>query len=76
MKIEIHGHTDNTGDEAKNQKISENRAKAVREYIISKNIEPKRISYKGFGSKQPIKLNNTEEGRKKNRRVEFLILTH
>ena len=74
MKIEIRGHTDNVGDEVKNQQLSENRAKAVREYIISKNIDEKRVFYKGFGSKQPIASNDTEEGRKKNRRVELVIV--
>ena len=74
MKIEIIGHTDNVGDETQNQKLSEVRAKAVVDYLISKKIEKTRLSYKGFGSKQPIASNETEEGRKKNRRVEFVVL--
>jgi len=75
MKIEIIGHTDNTGDEKQNQKLSENRAKAVVDYLISKNIDKSRLSYKGLGSSKPIASNNTEEGKKKNRRVEFIILS-
>jgi CubicO group peptidase (beta-lactamase class C family)/outer membrane protein OmpA-like peptidoglycan-associated protein len=74
MKIEIRGHTDNVGDSISNQKLSEERAKAVVDYLISKNIDKSRLSYKGFGSKQPIVSNDTEEGRKENRRVEFIIL--
>lgn len=74
MAIEIRGHTDNVGDVAKNQLLSEERAKAVVNYLISKNINRNRLSYKGFGSSKPIADNNTEEGRMKNRRVEFVIL--
>lgn len=72
IKIEIRGHTDNAGKEAKNQVLSEQRAKAVLNYLISKGIETNRFSCKGFGSTQPITSNDTEEGREKNRRVEFV----
>jgi outer membrane protein OmpA-like peptidoglycan-associated protein len=75
MKIEISGYTDNIGDEIQNQMLSEERAKAVVDYLISKKIERNRLSFKGFGSKQPIASNETEEGRKKNRRVEFVVLS-
>lgn len=74
MKIEIRGHSDGKGDEQKNQALSEERAKAVVDYLISKNIKPDRLFYKGFGSSKPIASNETEEGRKKNRRVEFVIV--
>jgi len=73
MKIEIRGHTDNTGNEIRNQQLSEERAKAVADYLISKNIDKNRLSSKGFGSEKPIASNDTEEGRKKNRKVEFVI---
>jgi len=73
MKIEIRGHTDNTGDEAANQKLSEARAKAIVDYLIAKKIEANRLTYKGFGSTQPIAPNDSDEGKKKNRRVEFAI---
>ena len=72
VQIEIRGHTHNIGEEAKNQILSEQRAKAVLDYLVSQGIEAKRLSYHGFGSTQPIASNDTNEGRTKNRRVEFL----
>jgi|WetSurMetagenome_2_1015567.scaffolds.fasta_scaffold84630_2 outer membrane protein OmpA-like peptidoglycan-associated protein len=73
MKIEIRGHTDNVGDENANQLLSENRAEAVFSYLTGKGIAATRITYKGFGEKQPVASNDTEEGRKQNRRTEFVI---
>jgi outer membrane protein OmpA-like peptidoglycan-associated protein/tetratricopeptide (TPR) repeat protein len=74
MKIEISGHTDNTGSEVINAKLSNDRAKAVVEYLVQKGIDRTRLTYKGLGSTQPITNNSTPEGRAKNRRVEFKIL--
>lgn len=74
MKIEIRGHTDDQGKKEINQTLSEERAKAVIEYLLSKGIAKNRLSFKGFGDMNPIAANDTEEGRKKNRRVEFVIL--
>jgi outer membrane protein OmpA-like peptidoglycan-associated protein len=74
MIIEIRGHTDSHGDSDDNLKLSENRAKAVKEYLISKKIEPNRIRCKGYGELKPIASNASEETRKHNRRVEFIIL--
>jgi OOP family OmpA-OmpF porin len=71
--IEISGHTDNTGDEKQNRMLSEARAKAVSDYLISKKIDPTRIKYKGYGSAKPITTNDTDEGKQLNRRVEFRI---
>jgi len=71
VRIEIQGHTDNVGSAVYNMKLSESRAKAVVEYLIKKGIDPRRISAKGYGLTQPIAGNDTEEGRAKNRRVEF-----
>jgi outer membrane protein OmpA-like peptidoglycan-associated protein len=74
MKVEVRGHTDNIGDELINQKLSEQRAKVIVDYLVSKKIDKSRLSFKGLGSKQPIASNETEEGRKKNRRVEFIVI--
>lgn len=73
LKIEITGHTDNKGSETVNQTLSEKRAQAVADYLVSKKIEATRITYKGYGSQKPISTNDTEEGRKLNRRVEFML---
>lgn len=72
-KIEISGHTDATGNEAHNRRLSENRADAVAEYIVDKGIATSRVTFNGFGSSRPIAGNNDEQGRRKNRRVEILI---
>jgi len=74
LKIEISGHTDNVGSDALNQKLSENRAKAVVDYLTSKGISSLRMISKGYGKTQPIATNNTEEGRALNRRTEFKII--
>jgi outer membrane protein OmpA-like peptidoglycan-associated protein len=74
MIIEIRGHTDNVGDDAANQRLSQDRAKAVFIWITNKGIAGTRISYKGFGETQPIASNDTEAGRKQNRRTEFYIV--
>ena len=73
LKILIYGHTDAIGSKAYNVLLSENRAKAVAQYLIHKGIAPDRITYKGFGSAKPINENRTSAGRKTNRRVEFVI---
>jgi outer membrane protein OmpA-like peptidoglycan-associated protein len=74
MKIEVSGHTDKTGSEPVNFKLSESRAKAVVMYLIQKGIDRSRLEYRGYGSLQAIADNATATGRKKNRRVEFKIL--
>ncbi len=70
--IEINGHTDNTGNEKKNKRLSTGRAKAVCDYLISKNINKNRLTYNGYGSSKSIASNDTEEGKQQNRRVEFI----
>jgi outer membrane protein OmpA-like peptidoglycan-associated protein len=74
VKIEIGGHTDNQGSDEYNQNLSEERAKAVYEYLISNNIVAERLSYKGYSYHQPIADNETEAGRAQNRRTEFKII--
>lgn len=75
ITIEIAGHTDNVSSELTNQRLSERRAAAVREFLISKGIDAKRIKAIGYGELKPIAPNDTEEnGRALNRRVEFKII--
>jgi outer membrane protein OmpA-like peptidoglycan-associated protein len=74
FKLLVNGHTDNTGLEENNIKLSEKRADAVKQYLVHKGINSERITINGFGSEQPIASNETEEGRAKNRRVELVIL--
>jgi outer membrane protein OmpA-like peptidoglycan-associated protein/tetratricopeptide (TPR) repeat protein len=73
ISMEIQGHTDNVGDETINQKLSENRAKSVYNYLIDNKINSSRLTVKGYGESNPIEDNSTEEGRQKNRRTEFRI---
>jgi outer membrane protein OmpA-like peptidoglycan-associated protein len=74
MEIEILGHTDNRGNEEENKKLSFHRAEAVVKYLVDNGIDPKRLSYSGKGSDEPITTNDTEAGRQQNRRVEFRIV--
>jgi len=74
LKIEISGHTDNIGSAQYNQKLSEDRAKSVVDYLIENGIRTDRLKYKGYGFDKPISSNDTEEGRQQNRRTEFKVL--
>jgi outer membrane protein OmpA-like peptidoglycan-associated protein len=71
--VVIEGHTDSVGGKAFNQKLSEQRAQAVRKYLVDKGIEPARLDAKGFGETMPVAPNKTAKGRDANRRVEFRI---
>ncbi len=71
--VAIEGHTDNKGKDKDNEKLSDDRANSVRQYIIDKGIHPDRLTAKGFGPYKPIADNKTADGRQKNRRVEFHI---
>jgi outer membrane protein OmpA-like peptidoglycan-associated protein/tetratricopeptide (TPR) repeat protein len=73
LRIEIGGHTDNTGIEKENEVLSQNRAKSVNDYLVAKGISADRLSYKGYASTKPIADNKTDEGRAKNRRTEFKV---
>ena len=68
------GHTDRIGSDAYNQKLSERRANAVKEYLVTKGIEKNRIYTEGKSFKQPVASNSTAEGRAKNRRTEIEVV--
>jgi outer membrane protein OmpA-like peptidoglycan-associated protein len=76
LVVEVSGHTDNIGSDEINLKLSEERAKAVYDFLISKGVPPNRLQYKGYGKNRPIADNLTEEGRQKNRRTEFEIISN
>lgn len=71
--ILVEGHTDNTGEDAYNKKLSDRRAESVENYLVSQGVANGRITTKGYGEDQPVSDNNTETGRKENRRVEVAI---
>jgi len=74
LRLEVSGHTDNTGSAVSNQLLSENRAKSVVSYLVSKGIDAGRLQYKGYGDTKPIANNSSEEGKSQNRRTECKIL--
>ncbi len=73
LKVGIYGHTDNVGSDEKNIPLSEQRANAVKNYMLKKGIKESRIETKGYGSTKPIASNDTQEGKSKNRRVEIVL---
>jgi outer membrane protein OmpA-like peptidoglycan-associated protein len=73
-QLAIAGHTDSTGAAAYNQNLSERRAEAVRTYLLGDNVYPARLSAAGYGPSQPIATNETDEGRRRNRRVDITII--
>lgn len=74
IKIEVHGHTDNVGNDESNMTLSQDRANAVRDLLVKRGIEPERIRAIGFGESKPVADNSTSEGRAKNIRTEFIIV--
>lgn len=74
MRIEIGAHTDDQGSEAYNIRLSNDRAKAVVDHLVKEKVDAARLSWKGYGKSRPVADNATEEGRAKNRRVEFTVL--
>jgi len=74
MRFEVGGHTDNRGNDQINKKLSQDRAKAVMEYIVDRGIDAQRLTAVGYGKARPTATNETEEGRQLNRRVELTIL--
>jgi outer membrane protein OmpA-like peptidoglycan-associated protein/tetratricopeptide (TPR) repeat protein len=75
LKIEISGHTDNVGKPADNLMLSNNRAKAVVNYLISKGVTTQRLVAKGYGETKPVSDNKTDEGRARNRRTELRVIS-
>ena len=73
IKVQVNGHTDNTGTPASNMQLSQERAKTVADFLISQGVDAKRLTWKGFGAAQPLADNNTEDSRALNRRTEFTI---
>ena len=73
-RIELGGHTDNVGTAAKNLKLSQDRANTVRAYLLTKGIDPSRVTAKGYGMSKPIASNKTAAGKAQNRRTEVKIL--
>ena len=74
LKLEIGGHTDNTGTAAFNMLLSEQRAKAVKQYLVSKGVDPAVLTTKGYGQTEPVASNDDDAGRAVNRRVDFKIV--
>ena len=72
--IEMSAHTDSRGSDEYNITLSGNRARSVMEYILSKGIDPARITSQGYGETMPVATNDTDDGRQLNRRVEFKIV--
>ena len=73
LKLGVYGHTDNSGSDATNIPLSEQRANAVKAYLLKKGMKAERVESKGFGSTKPITDNNSAEGKAKNRRVEIVL---
>lgn len=74
VSIKINGHTDNVGSDSDNQVLSQNRAKAVFDYLTKAGVKKSRLQFEGFGETKPVATNDTDEGKQLNRRVEFVIL--
>jgi OOP family OmpA-OmpF porin len=72
LKLSVEGHTDNVGVAKTNQKLSQQRAEAVKKYVVGKGVDAKRLEAKGWGDTKPVGDNRTEDGRAQNRRVELV----
>ncbi|MEM6731251.1 MAG: OmpA family protein, partial [Myxococcota bacterium] len=74
LRLRISGHTDSSGDASYNQFISEQRANAVRDYLVGKGVAASRLEAAGFGEEKPVADNGTSQGRAQNRRIEFELI--
>jgi len=73
LKLQVEGHTDSVGGDDYNQKLSENRAMSVRDYLTQSGIATASVTSRGFGKTQPVASNDTSSGRQQNRRVELVV---
>ena len=73
LKLQVEGYTDSIGSDDYNQKLSEQRADGVRDYLVSQSVPDNNISAKGFGKSDPVADNSTSQGRAENRRVELVV---
>jgi outer membrane protein OmpA-like peptidoglycan-associated protein len=73
LKIEVDGHTDNVGGDEYNQRLSEERAEAVRDYLVAQGVSRSSVNAIGFGKTHPVASNDTASGRQQNRRVEIVV---
>ena len=73
LKIQVEGHTDSIGSDEYNQKLSEQRADAVRDYLTSQGVPPDTMTAVGLGKADPVASNTTDAGRQQNRRVEMVV---
>jgi outer membrane protein OmpA-like peptidoglycan-associated protein len=73
LKLQVEGHTDSVGSDEMNQKLSENRAEAVRDFLVKQGVQPDNITAAGFGKTRPVADNNSASGRQQNRRVEMVV---
>jgi outer membrane protein OmpA-like peptidoglycan-associated protein len=73
LKFQVEGHTDNVGEPTFNQKLSQTRAEAVRDYLVQQGVPAASITAEGLGDADPVASNNTSEGRAQNRRVEIIV---
>jgi outer membrane protein OmpA-like peptidoglycan-associated protein len=73
LKLQVEGYTDSTGSQEFNQKLSENRAGAVRDFLVTQGVQPENIASTGYGMAKPVADNNTVQGRALNRRVQLVV---
>ncbi len=73
IEVEVQGHTDAQGDAARNTVLSQQRAQAIKDFLVKEGVDAKRLTARGYGPSRPQATNDTEAGREQNRRVEFVI---